>query len=100
MGLGLGWRSLGGLPVWPEMAIPTLKHKGLGYVGDPTSGGDPRMGGGNPRIYKKSKKSKVPTLEINSNKKNNIIQNNKLITIIDKDKIIVSDDKSSLRRQV
>ena len=41
-----------------------------------------------------------PKLEINSNKKNNIIQNNKLITIIDKDKIIVSDDKYSLRRQV
>ena len=63
MGLGLGWRSLGGLPVWPEMAIPTLKHKGLGYVGDPTSGGDPRMGRGDPRIYKKILKIKSSTLD-------------------------------------
>ena len=43
-----------------------------------------------------------PKLEINSNKKSNIKRKNKkrIITIIDNDKIIVSDDKSSLRRQV
>ena len=45
MGVGWDWDWDGdpweGLPVWPEMAIPTLKHKGLGYVGDPTSGARP-----------------------------------------------------------
>ena len=40
-GIGIGMAIPGGLPVWPELAIPTLKHKGLGYVGDPTSGGRP-----------------------------------------------------------
>ena len=40
-----------------------------------------------------------PKLEINSNRKNTII-NDKITTVIDNDKIIVSDDKSSLRRQV
>ena len=68
-GMGVGWDwdwdgdPWGGLPVWPEMAIPTLKHKGLGYVGDPTSGGDPRMGRGDPRIYKKILKIKSSTLD-------------------------------------
>merc|ERR1712023_250520 len=55
--------------VWPEMAIPTLKHKGLGHVGDPTSGGDPRMGRGDPRIYKKIFKIKSSTLDFQERSK-------------------------------
>ena len=51
------------LPEWPELVIPTLKPKGLGYVGDPTPGGDPRMGGGDPRIYKKIQKIPSSTLD-------------------------------------
>ena len=42
-----------------------------------------------------------PKLKMNSNKKkHNLMKNNKLITIADHDEIIVSDDKSSLRRQI